>query len=95
MHWRRVQKNSIKLAIFVGFLVILLFHETKIPTVDMKVRVSSNFSQIFWKKMKSIAPWGMEDLTLPSVGASFKKWGCYTHTNRPQEAQALATCKGL
>jgi hypothetical protein len=20
----------------------------------------------------------MEDLTLPSVGASFKKWGCYT-----------------
>jgi hypothetical protein len=35
----------------------------------------------------------LQDFTLPSVGASFKKWGCCTHT--PQEAQAFATCKGL
>jgi hypothetical protein len=35
----------------------------------------------------------MEDSTLPSVGASFKKWGCCAHT--PKAAQALATCKGL
>jgi hypothetical protein len=34
----------------------------------------------------------LQDFTLPSVGASFKKWGCCIHT--PQEAQALATCKG-
>jgi hypothetical protein len=35
-------KNSIILALLVGFLEISLFHETKIPTVDMKVQVSSN-----------------------------------------------------
>jgi hypothetical protein len=33
----RGTKNSITLAIPVGFLVNSLFHETKIPTVDMKV----------------------------------------------------------
>jgi hypothetical protein len=27
------------------FFVIALFHETKIPTVDMKVQVYSNFSK--------------------------------------------------
>jgi hypothetical protein len=34
----------------------------------------------------------MEDSTFPSVGASFKKWGCYRHTPLPlpKEAQALA-----
>jgi hypothetical protein len=31
----------------------------------------------------------MEDLTLPSVGASFKKWGC-CRCNLPKEAQTLA-----
>jgi hypothetical protein len=30
------------------------------------------------KKRNLQAPWGMEDLTLPSIGASFKKWECYT-----------------
>jgi hypothetical protein len=35
----------------------------------------------------------MEDLTLPSVGTRFKKWGV-VHTS-PKVAQALATCKGL
>jgi hypothetical protein len=34
------------LAILVGFLGISLFHETKIPMVDMKVQVSSNFKKI-------------------------------------------------
>jgi hypothetical protein len=34
---------SIILAILVEFLVISLFHETKIPMVDRKVQVSSNF----------------------------------------------------
>jgi hypothetical protein len=34
--------------------VISLFHETKIPMVDMKVQVCSNFSKNkIWKKIKS------------------------------------------
>jgi hypothetical protein len=36
----------------------------------------------------------MEELPLPSVGASFKKWGCYRCTP-PKEAHALACSKGL
>jgi hypothetical protein len=48
------KKNSITLAILVGFLVNSLFHETKIPTVDMKVQVNSKFrNYFFWKKVKS------------------------------------------
>jgi hypothetical protein len=38
-----IQKNSITLAILEEFLVISIFHETKIPTVDMKVQVNSKF----------------------------------------------------
>jgi hypothetical protein len=54
MHRRGVQKISITLAILMEFLVKSLFHETKIPTVDiMKVQVSSNFSKNNWKKLKS------------------------------------------
>jgi hypothetical protein len=41
----RVQKNSITLAILVEFLVISFFHETKIPTVDIKVQVYSKFTK--------------------------------------------------
>jgi hypothetical protein len=52
LHWRRVQKISITLAILVEFFVISLFHETKIPTVDMMVQVSSNFSKKQFKKNK-------------------------------------------
>jgi hypothetical protein len=37
LHGRGVQKISITLAIFEDFLVISIFHETKIPMVDMKV----------------------------------------------------------
>jgi hypothetical protein len=37
LHLRRVQKISITLANLEEFLVISIFHETKIPTVDMKV----------------------------------------------------------
>jgi hypothetical protein len=43
MHWRGVQKISIILAKIVEFLVISIFHETKIRTVDMKVQVYSKF----------------------------------------------------
>jgi hypothetical protein len=37
LHRGRVQIISITLAILVEFFVISLFHETKIPMVDMKV----------------------------------------------------------
>jgi hypothetical protein len=40
---KRGTKISITLAILVGFLVNSLFHETKIPMVDMKVQVNSKF----------------------------------------------------
>jgi hypothetical protein len=42
------KKTSIKLAKLVEFLVI--FHETKIQTVDMKVHVYSKFRNFFSKK---------------------------------------------
>jgi hypothetical protein len=41
-----------RVAILVEFLVISLFHETKIPTVDMKVQVSFNFRKKNMKKNK-------------------------------------------
>jgi hypothetical protein len=45
---------SITLAILEEFLVISIFHETKIPTVDMKVQVYSKFRKNkIWKKVKS------------------------------------------
>jgi hypothetical protein len=49
LHWRRVQKFSIILAILEEFFVIALFYETKIPIVDMKVQVYSNFRKKFQK----------------------------------------------
>jgi hypothetical protein len=36
-------KKFLSLAILVEFLVISLFHETKISTMDIKVQVYSNF----------------------------------------------------
>jgi hypothetical protein len=39
-------KFPITLAILLGFMVISLFYEIKIPTVDMKVRVYFNFLSI-------------------------------------------------
>jgi hypothetical protein len=67
LHERGVQKISITLAILVGFLVNSLFHETKIPTVDMKVQVNSKFRNFL--------------LALRSVGAELQKMGVlYTHS---------------
>jgi hypothetical protein len=44
--------------------------------VDMKVQVYSKFRKNkIWKKWNLQSPWGMEHLTAPGVGASFKKWG--------------------
>jgi hypothetical protein len=50
LRWRRVQNISITLAILVEFFVISFFHETKIPTVDIKVQLYSTFSQFFFEK---------------------------------------------
>jgi hypothetical protein len=43
LHWRGVQKISITLAKLGEVLVISIFHETKIQTVDIKVQVYSKF----------------------------------------------------
>jgi hypothetical protein len=76
LHWRRVQKISIILANLGEFLVISIFHETKIPMVDIKIHVYSKFrKKNLGKKWNLQVPWEMEDLTLPNVGVSFKKWG--------------------
>jgi hypothetical protein len=64
VHWRRVQKISITLAILVELFVIAFFHETKISMVDMKVQVYPNFSQKISKKWNLQAPWGMEVFSL-------------------------------
>jgi hypothetical protein len=46
-------KTSIILAILVEFFVISLFHETKIPMVDMEIQVYSNLAKNNSKKIKS------------------------------------------
>jgi hypothetical protein len=46
--------------------------------VNMKVLMCSNFSKKKWKKMKSPSSMRNGRFTLPSVGARFKKWECYT-----------------
>jgi hypothetical protein len=57
--------------------VISIFHGTKIPKVDIKVQVYSKFKiNEIWKNVKSPISMGNGNLTLPNLGASFKKWGC-------------------
>jgi hypothetical protein len=43
-------KNFLTLAILLEFLVISVFHETKIPMVDMKVQVCSKFKKKSFQK---------------------------------------------
>jgi hypothetical protein len=79
LHWRRVQKISITLAILEEILVISIFHETKIPTVDMKVQVYFKF----WKKVKS--PISMRNGTFNTSkcrGKLQKKGVLYTHSSK-------------
>jgi hypothetical protein len=57
--------------------VISLFHETKIPMVDMKVQVYSRFSKNeIWKKMKS--PSSMRNGRFYPLKCRGKKWECCT-----------------
>jgi hypothetical protein len=54
LHSRGIQKTSITLAKLVEFLVISIFHETKIQMVDMKAQVYSKFRKNkISKKIKS------------------------------------------
>jgi hypothetical protein len=48
-----------------------------------------------WKKKNLQSPWGMEDSILPSVGASFQKWGCYAHIpqSKPRPLQHARAIK--
>jgi uncharacterized membrane protein len=50
LHSRRVQIFSIILAILEEFLVNSIFHETNIPTVDIKVLMYYNFSKRILEK---------------------------------------------
>jgi hypothetical protein len=52
LHWRIVQKISITLAILEEFSLNSLFHETKIPMVNMKVLVYSNLKKKNLEKNK-------------------------------------------
>jgi hypothetical protein len=70
----------------VEFLVILLFYENKIPTVNMKVKVSSNFSQKNSKEneiFKLHEEWKIEHF---QVQEQASRNGGAVYTPSPQEA---------
>jgi hypothetical protein len=52
--------------------VISIFHERKIPRVDMKVQVYSKFRKKVWKKIKS--PSSIRNGRFYPPKGSFKKW---------------------
>jgi hypothetical protein len=63
-----------------GIFVIAFFHGTKIPTVDMKVLVYSNFSQKNSKKMKSPSSMRNERFHTPKCRGKLQKMVVlYTH----------------
>jgi hypothetical protein len=49
-----LKKNTKNLANLEEFLVISIFHETKIPTVDMKVQVYSKFKKTKFEKKSNL-----------------------------------------
>jgi hypothetical protein len=66
----------------VGFLVNSLFHETKIPTVDMKVQVNSKFEKtLFWKKVQSPLSMNFGRISTSKCRGKLQKMGVlYTHS---------------
>jgi hypothetical protein len=59
-------------------------------------RCNLNLAKIkFEKKWNLQSPWRMEDSTLPSFGASFKKWGCYRCTPTPKKPTPLLHARAL
>jgi hypothetical protein len=80
--WKGTKKST-TLTILVEFLVNSLFHETKIPTMDMKVHVYSNFSKKFGKIGKMKFPSSMKNgrFHLPKCRDKLQKMGVlYTHS---------------
>ena len=70
------------LAILVGFLVNSLFHEAKIPMVDMKVQVNSNFRIYFFlEKVQSPLSMNFERISTSKCSCKLQKMGVlYTHS---------------
>jgi hypothetical protein len=67
-------------SILMEFLVISVFYKTKIPTANMKVQMSSNFSKKIWKKMKSPRSMSNGRLNTSMCRGKFQKMGVlYTH----------------
>jgi hypothetical protein len=72
-----------------------IFHGTKIPIVDKKVHVWTKFRRKkIRKKVKSPLSMNFERISTSKCRGKLQKMG-YCTPNPPQEAQALATCKGL
>jgi hypothetical protein len=59
----------------VEFFVIALFYETKIPTVDMKVLVYSNFRKIIILKTKSPSSMRNGRFHTPKYRGNLQKMG--------------------
>ena len=66
------KKFPLHLAILEEFLVISVFHETKISTIDMKVQVYSKFSKILNSKLHE--DW---KISFPQVQGQAKLWECF------------------
>ena len=77
------KKISITLAIIVEFFVIALFHETKIPTVDMKVQVYSNLRKKKISKKKSPSSMRNGRLNTSKYRGKLQKIGVlYIHSSK-------------
>jgi hypothetical protein len=76
---KKSTKNSITLAILEEFLMISIFDETKIPTMDMKVQVYSKLE--IWKKVKSPISMRNGRLNTSKCRCKLQKMGVlYTHS---------------
>jgi hypothetical protein len=78
LDWRRIQNISITLAFLWNFWWFQFFTKLKFQQQIWRSRCPPILAKKFGKKWNLQGPWAMEDWTLPCVGASFKKWGCYT-----------------
>jgi hypothetical protein len=75
------KKISIILTILEEFLINSLFHETKIPTMDMKVQEYFNFNQKNWKNRKFPSSMRNGRFHPPKYRGKVQKMGVlYTHS---------------
>jgi hypothetical protein len=90
-----VQKISIILANLAEFLVISIFHETKIPTVDMKVQVYSKFRKNkIPKKIKSLKSMRDGRFNISKCRGKLQKMGVMC-TNPPKQPRPLQHARAL